>query len=167
MRRRLGRLAIIALVLLAALAAWVAVGLPPRRDVRTLATGNPGKTRLMEQREEEARAKGRRPRTAQTWVPLSAVSRHLIHAVIASEDQNFFGHEGVDWRAIQESIERDVERRRFVRGGSTITQQLAKNLYFGTARTPMRKLREVVVARWLDGAHAGAFVRLVAAAFEG
>jgi len=150
MRRRLGRLAILALLVLAALAAWVAVGLPSRRDVRALARGNPGKTRLMEQREEEARAKGRRPRTAQTWVPLSAVSRHLIHAVIASEDQTFFGHEGVDWRAIQESIERDVEKRRFARGGSTITQQLAKNLYFGTARNPTRKLREMVVARWLE-----------------
>jgi monofunctional biosynthetic peptidoglycan transglycosylase len=78
------------------------------------------------------------------------VSRHLIHAVIASEDQRFFGHEGVDWKAIEESIERNVERRRFARGGSTITQQLAKNLYFGTAKTPARKLRELVVTRWLE-----------------
>jgi monofunctional biosynthetic peptidoglycan transglycosylase len=86
----------------------------------------------------------------QSWVPLSRVSRHLIHAVLASEDQGFFGHEGVDWKAIEDSIERDVEKRRFSRGGSTITQQLAKNLYFGTRKTLVRKARELVVTRWLE-----------------
>jgi len=104
----------------------------------------------MEQREEEARAKGRRARVVQSWVPLSRVSRHLIHAVLASEDQGFFGHEGVDWKAIEESIEKNVEKGRFARGGSTITQQLAKNLYFGTSKTPLRKVRELVVTRWLE-----------------
>ena len=104
----------------------------------------------MLQREEEARAKGRRARTSQAWVPLAQVSRHLIHAVLASEDQKFFGHEGVDWKAIQESLEKNVEKGRFARGGSTITQQLAKNLYFGTRKTPVRKLRELVVTRWLE-----------------
>jgi monofunctional biosynthetic peptidoglycan transglycosylase len=119
--------------------------------VRALAKQKPGKTRLMLQREEEARAKGRHaPRAAPVFVPLAAVSRNLIFAVLASEDQKFFGHEGVDWRAIQESIETNVERGRFARGGSTITQQLAKNLYLGTAKTPTRKLRELVVTRWLE-----------------
>jgi monofunctional biosynthetic peptidoglycan transglycosylase len=135
---------------LVVLSAWVGVGLPPRSEVRALATTNPTRTRLMEQRAEEARAKGRKARVAQSWVPLSRVSRHLIHAVIASEDQNFFGHEGVDWNAIEESFERDVRMRRFARGGSTITQQLAKNLYFGTRKSPIRKLRELVVAHWLE-----------------
>ena len=87
---------------------------------------------------------------AQSWVPLSRVSRHLIHAVLSSEDQNFFGHEGVDWKAIEESIEKNVEKGRFARGGSTITQQLAKNLYFGTRKTLGRKVRELVVTRWLE-----------------
>jgi monofunctional biosynthetic peptidoglycan transglycosylase len=104
----------------------------------------------MEQRAEEARAKGRSARAAQSWVPLSRVSRHLIHAVIASEDQNFFGHEGVDWSAIEESMKRDVQKRRFARGGSTITQQLAKNLYFGTRKSLLRKVRELVVTQWLE-----------------
>jgi monofunctional biosynthetic peptidoglycan transglycosylase len=130
--------------------AWVWSGLPPRAEVRALRDESPGRTRLMLEREEQARARGRRARTAQAWVPLSAVSRHLIHAVVASEDQSFFGHEGVDWRAIQESIEKNVEKRRFARGGSTITQQLAKNLYFGTRKTPLRKLRELAVTRWLE-----------------
>jgi monofunctional biosynthetic peptidoglycan transglycosylase len=83
-------------------------------------------------------------------VPLSAVSRQLIHAVLAAEDQRFFGHAGVDWEAIQSSIQKDVEKGRLARGGSTITQQLAKNLYFGTGKTLTRKLRELVVARWLE-----------------
>ncbi len=125
-------------------------GLPARSEVRALSRKNPGKTRLMLQREDEARAKGRRSHGLQTWMPLSSVSRHLIHAVVASEDQKFFGHEGVDWKAIQESLERNVEKRRFARGGSTITQQLAKNLYFGTRKTPARKLRELIVTRWLE-----------------
>jgi len=149
-RRALRLLPLAALGVLLVLSAWVWVGLPARSEVRSLATTNPARTRLMDQRAEEARAKGRTPRAAQSWVPLSRVSRHLIHAVIASEDQSFFGHEGVDWKAIEESIERNVEKRRFARGGSTITQQLAKNLYFGTRKSLLRKVRELVVARWLE-----------------
>jgi monofunctional biosynthetic peptidoglycan transglycosylase len=150
MRRLALRAALVATAALVALAGWVWVGLPARSEVRALATRNPARTRLMEQREEEATAKGRRARVAQSWVPLSRVSRHLIHAVLASEDQGFFGHEGVDWKALQESIEKDVEKGRFARGGSTITQQLAKNLYFGTRKSLVRKARELVVTRWLE-----------------
>jgi monofunctional biosynthetic peptidoglycan transglycosylase len=149
--RRLGpRLALAAAVVLAVLAAWFWVGLPSRSEVRALSRTNPKRTRLMEQRTEEARARGRRVGVAQSWVPLSRVSRYLIHAVLSSEDQGFFGHEGVDWKAIEESIERNVEKGRFARGGSTITQQLAKNLYFGTRKTLGRKARELVVTRWLE-----------------
>jgi monofunctional biosynthetic peptidoglycan transglycosylase len=83
-------------------------------------------------------------------VPLARVSRHLIHGVVAAEDPNFFGHEGVDWDAVRESIETNVKKRRFARGGSTLTQQLAKNLFFTTYKNPIRKLRELVVARWLE-----------------
>jgi monofunctional biosynthetic peptidoglycan transglycosylase len=150
-RRLSTRLVAAATAVLAALLAWVWLGLPPRSAVRALATTNPERTRLMEQRAEEAKAKGRRARAVHSWVPLARVSRHLIHAVLASEDQNFFGHEGVDWKALEESIEKDVEKRRFARGGSTITQQLAKNLYFGTRKSLVRKVRELVVARWLEG----------------
>jgi monofunctional biosynthetic peptidoglycan transglycosylase len=150
LRRRLRRLVLAALAAACAFGIWVWAGLPARSEVRALQKRNPGRTRLMLQREEEARAKGRRARNSQAWVPLAQVSRHLIHAVLASEDQKFFGHEGVDWRAIQESLEKNVEKGRFARGGSTITQQLAKNLYFGTRKTPVRKLRELVVTRWLE-----------------
>ena len=116
---------------------WVWAGLPARSEVRALDARNPGKTRLMRQREEEARAKGRGGAARQSWVPLSRVSRHLIHAVLAAEDQKFFGHDGVDWDARSRSrSRRTVKKGRFARGGSTITQQLAKNLFFGTRKTP-------------------------------
>ncbi len=129
---------------------YVAAGLPARGQVRDLVRTNPGKTGIMRQREGEARAAKRKPRLDQVWVPISRISRHLIHAVIASEDQKFFGHEGVDWEAIQASIEKDIEKRRFAVGGSTISQQLVKNLFFSTEKSLVRKLREVVVVRWLE-----------------
>jgi monofunctional biosynthetic peptidoglycan transglycosylase len=70
--------------------------------------------------------------------------------VVAAEDPRFFGHEGVDWSAIKESAETDLKRRGFVRGGSTITQQLAKNLFFSTRKSVTRKLQELIVARWME-----------------
>jgi monofunctional biosynthetic peptidoglycan transglycosylase len=149
-RRLALRLVVLAPAVVLALAGWVWVGLPARAEVRALAKTNPERTRLMQQREEEAKAKGRRPRFVQAWVPLSRVSRHLIHAALSSEDQSFFGHQGVDWKAIEESIETNAEKGRFARGGSTITQQLAKNLYFGTRKSLVRKARELVVTRWIE-----------------
>jgi monofunctional glycosyltransferase len=143
-----------ALVVLAAaglvFALYVALGLPSRAEVRRLATANPGQTSVMRQREEEARRAGQTSRVQQSWAPLSNMSKHLIHAVLASEDQKFFGHEGVDWDAVEKAIDEDRRSFRFARGGSTITQQLAKNLYFTTHRSLVRKLREVIVARWLE-----------------
>jgi len=143
---------VVVLVVLAGLlyAGWVVGGLPSRADVRALGRTNPGVTSLMRQREEEARRAHRPYRRVQVWVPISSVSRHLIHAVIAAEDQKFFGHEGVDWEAMKKSVEADRARGGFVRGGSTITQQLAKNLFFTTHKSITRKLRELVVARWLE-----------------
>jgi monofunctional biosynthetic peptidoglycan transglycosylase len=104
----------------------------------------------MQQREEEALRQGRKARVSQRWMPLSQISRHLLHAVLASEDQRFFEHAGVDWTAVRESVEDNVERGRLWRGGSTLTQQLAKNLFLGTRRTPIRKGRELIVTRWIE-----------------
>jgi monofunctional glycosyltransferase len=138
------------LVALLAYAFYVFWGLPDRTAVRALAKRNPGKTAVMRQREDEARALKRRPRTLQTWVPLSRVSRSLLQAVIVAEDAKFFGHGGVDWQALQASLEKNLERRRFAQGGSTITQQLAKNLFFSTQKSITRKLRELIVTGWLE-----------------
>jgi monofunctional glycosyltransferase len=135
---------------LAVYAAFVVIGLPSREEVRALARTMPEKTALMRQREREAKAKGRTARRGQTVVSISHISRWLIQAVIASEDQKFFGHQGVDWGALQESVEKNLEKRKLARGGSTITQQLAKNLFFGTEKSPTRKLRELIVTRWME-----------------
>jgi monofunctional biosynthetic peptidoglycan transglycosylase len=131
-------------------AVYVLAGIPSRARVRALVKGNPGETSVMAQREAEARAAKRKPRHSQSWVPLSRVSRHLIHAVLAAEDPSFFGHEGIDWDAVKESLETNWRKKSFARGGSTITQQLAKNLFFETRKSVTRKLREFVVARWLE-----------------
>jgi monofunctional biosynthetic peptidoglycan transglycosylase len=141
------------LVLLAAglgFLVYVVAGLPAPGRVSALARENPGVTSVMRQREREAVEAGRPVRRVQSWVPLSRVSRHLVHAVVAAEDQKFFGHEGVDWDAIKQSVEVNRRKGRFARGGSTLTQQLAKNLFFTTRKDPVRKLRELVVAYWLE-----------------
>jgi len=143
----------IAVVLLGAAflyAAWILIGLPGRSEIGALARTQPVQTSVMRQREGEARRAKRVLRASQVFVPLRQVSRHLINAVVAAEDPNFFGHAGVDWEAIRESVETNVRKRRFARGGSTITQQLAKNLFFTTQKSVTRKLRELLVARWLE-----------------
>ena len=148
--RLLGRLLLVGVLGALALFGYVWMGLPGRGDVHALAATNPGNTGVMRQRDAEARAAGRPSRRLQSWVPISRMSRHLVHAVLSSEDQNFFGHQGVDWDAIEKSVQEDRKERRFARGGSTITQQLAKNLYFTTHKSLVRKVRELIVARWLE-----------------
>ncbi|HET9315382.1 MAG TPA: monofunctional biosynthetic peptidoglycan transglycosylase [Vicinamibacteria bacterium] len=144
------RALLVVAVALAAFALYLWWGLPSRSEVRALAQKTPGRTAVMLQREEEARDAGRKPGHSQAWVPLSRVSRNVIHAVLSSEDQKFFGHEGVDWDAVRESVEANRKAGRFARGGSTLTQQLAKNLFFSTHKSLVRKARELLVSRWLE-----------------
>ena len=119
-------------------------------DVRPLKTANPATTAFMELRAREARAKGRQPRRLQRWVSYARISPHLKRAVLVAEDDAFWQHEGVDLEQLQQSIEADWARGRFARGGSTITQQLAKNLYLSPSKNPVRKLRELIIARRLE-----------------
>ena len=104
----------------------------------------------MELRAEEARAKGKPVRRVQQWVRYSRISPDLKRAVLVAEDDAFWQHEGVDFEQLQESLELDWARGRWSRGGSTITQQLAKNLYLSPSKNPLRKLRELVIARRLE-----------------
>jgi monofunctional biosynthetic peptidoglycan transglycosylase len=85
----------------------------------------------------------------QRWVPYSRISVSLRRAVLVTEDSAFFEHDGIDLEQIKQSIQDNIEKGR-VRGASTITQQLAKNLYLSPARTPWRKLREWAIARRLE-----------------
>lgn len=127
--------------------AWVYLTLP---DVRPLATGNPTSTAFMRLREAEALREGRKPRRQWRWVPYSRISAQLKRAVLVAEDSAFWQHEGIDLDQIRESMEVNWERREFARGASTITQQLAKNLYLSPSRNPVRKLRELFIARRLE-----------------
>jgi monofunctional biosynthetic peptidoglycan transglycosylase len=119
-------------------------------DVRPLATSNPTTTAFMELRAEEARSHGKPPRKVQRWIKYSRISPDLKRAVLVAEDAAFWQHDGVDYDELQKSIELDWARGQLLRGASTITQQLAKNLYLSPSRNPLRKLRELVITRRLE-----------------
>lgn len=86
------------------------------------------------------------------WTPISAIPASLKKAVIAAEDANFYTHEGVDYEAIKEALKADLQKGKFVRGGSTITQQVAKNVFLSREKTISRKVKEFVLARRMDDA---------------
>jgi monofunctional glycosyltransferase len=130
-----------------AVVAYAYLSLP---DVRPLKTSNPLTTAFMELRAREARATGRTARRLQRWVGYSRISPEVKRAVLVAEDALFWQHEGVDLEQLQESLEADLARGRLLRGGSTITQQLAKNLYLSPSKNPVRKLRELMIARRLE-----------------
>lgn len=111
---------------------------------------NPAQTRFMEIRLAELRAKDPEARLRQSWLPYARISPHLKRAIIASEDAKFVDHEGFDWDGIQKAIEKNQKRGRVVAGGSTITQQLAKNLFLSPAKTPWRKAEEAVITLMLE-----------------
>ena len=121
-------------------------------SVDELARRAPLRTALMKQREAEARRLGRPYRAQVRWVPYAGISPLLRRAILIAEDDAFFLHGGLDWNEIQAAARTNLEKRRVVRGGSTITQQLAKNLYLGDQRTPTRKLAEVFLAYRLERA---------------
>ena len=147
MKRRIGR-AILALFAIGfGCAAFIYLALP---DVRALRSSNPASTAFIDLRAREARARGEQPRRIQRWVPYARISSNLKRAVLVTEDSRFWTHEGIDFDELKESMEVNIERMEFARGGSTITQQLAKNLYLSPSKNPVRKLRELLIARRLE-----------------
>jgi monofunctional glycosyltransferase len=127
--------------------AYVYLTLP---DVAPLATVNPPTTAFIELRAAEAAARRAAPRRVQQWVPYGRISGSLKRAVLVAEDDAFWQHDGIDVKQIKESLERDLQKGTFSRGGSTITQQLAKNLYLSPSKNPVRKLRELLITRRLE-----------------
>jgi monofunctional biosynthetic peptidoglycan transglycosylase len=119
-------------------------------DVSALRGTNPTMTALMEARHIQAEAKGRTIERHWTWVPLSRISPHLRQAVVEGEDASFFTHEGFDWEGIKDAALYNLEAGKLKRGGSTITQQLAKNLYLSSERSLLRKAREALITRSLE-----------------
>lgn len=143
----LGKAIVAAPAIVFALVAYAYLSVP---DVRPLKTINPATTAFIELRDREAQARGQQPKRAMRWVRYSRMSRDLKRAVLVAEDSAFWTHEGVDFEQLQDSIELDWRRGRFARGASTITQQLAKNLYLSPSRNPLRKFRELILARRLE-----------------
>ncbi len=132
----------------AAFGAYVYLTLP---DVRGLKKKNPSVTAFMALREQEYRKRdGRTPRKHQTWVTLSRISPYLVNAVLVSEDSGFYRHDGVDYHELWESLKINWKDKKMRRGASTITQQLAKNLYLSPDRTVTRKFRELLITRRLE-----------------
>ncbi|MGZ4808083.1 MAG: monofunctional biosynthetic peptidoglycan transglycosylase [Thermoanaerobaculia bacterium] len=119
-------------------------------DVSRLATEPPKTTAFMEERREELRRAGKDDRIDYRWVPYSAISPYLRRAVLVAEDDTFYEHGGVDVEAMRDALKRDWTRKKITHGGSTITQQLAKNLYLSPSRNPIRKLKEYFLARSLE-----------------
>jgi monofunctional glycosyltransferase len=145
--RRIGRATAAVFAVAFAYAAYVYLTLP---DVRSLRSSNPDTTAFIELRAREARSRGEEPRRVQRWVSYARISPHLKRAVIVTEDSGFWQHEGIDLEQMKESMEVNIERREFARGASTITQQLAKNLYLSPSKNPIRKIRELLIARRLE-----------------
>lgn len=119
-------------------------------DVTEFAKVNPKTTAYIELRREQAQDKGKKFSLKMRWVPLSAISPNMVHAVILSEDGGFYRHKGIDWKELHNALKRDIERRKLAFGGSTITQQLARNLYLSPSKNPLRKIKEAIIARQLE-----------------
>jgi monofunctional biosynthetic peptidoglycan transglycosylase len=122
----------------------------PWFGVAKLARENPGPTALMRQREDEARSDGKPLRIVQSWIPLSKMPKQLIDAVVVAEDGTFYAHGGVDWFEVKESMQKNWDEKRAARGASTITQQLAKNLYLSTSKDPVRKAKVLLITLLLE-----------------
>ncbi len=119
-------------------------------DPSPLKNQNPKITALMKFRMETAKKKGRKYFINQRWKSLIEISPYLINAVLISEDDRFFSHYGIDWIELKESIKKDIKKKRFVRGASTISQQVAKNLYLSPRKTIFRKFLEIIIALKLE-----------------
>lgn len=111
---------------------------------------DPGQTNFMAQRLDELREKNPKAQLRHSWVPYGKISVQLKRAVIAAEDDKFIDHEGFDWEGIQKALEKNQKKGRVVAGGSTISQQLAKNLFLSSAKTPWRKAQEAIITVWLE-----------------
>jgi monofunctional biosynthetic peptidoglycan transglycosylase len=119
-------------------------------DVARLAKEPPKTTAFMELRRKQLRKAGKDDTLQWKWVSYGRISPTLRRAVLVAEDDQFYEHEGVDVKAMRDAFERNWKRRKVTHGGSTITQQLAKNLYLSPSRNPFRKVKEYFIAQSLE-----------------
>lgn len=111
---------------------------------------NPESTAFMDTRLATMQEKNPDAKLKHKWVPYARISANLKRAVIVSEDSKFVTHQGFDWEGIQYAYEKNLKKGKVVAGGSTISQQLAKNLFLSTRRTPWRKLEEAIITVMLE-----------------
>ena len=148
-RRRRVRTLLLVVTLLAVLwLAWEAWTWP---DIRALARRPPATTAFIERWQAGQRAAGRSDRVERAWAPYEAISPSLKVAVLVAEDINFFSHHGFDTGEMGRALTQALESGASPRGASTITQQLAKNLWLSPSRDPLRKTREAILTWQLEG----------------
>jgi monofunctional biosynthetic peptidoglycan transglycosylase len=135
------------LVLAAGAGVYIYLSLP---SISHLKTQNPRTTALIDQRLREARQAGNALKVRQVWVGFDGIPALLKESVRVAEDARFYEHEGIDYEEISEAVKKNLEQGRWARGASTITQQLAKNLYLSTEKSVIRKLKEYFLARRLE-----------------
>lgn len=114
-------------------------------DIKKLNKQNPKKSSFMEYREREWAAHGIKKKIRHQWAPLSSISPYVSKAVIIAEDDKFWSHEGFDFNAMKKALKKDIKKKKFSAGGSTISQQLAKNLYLSPSKNPLRKIKEAIL----------------------
>ena len=147
MLRVAGRLLVVLLLAGAAWIAWQAWTWP---DVAALASRPPTTTAFIERWRAAQRAAGRSDRVDRVWVPYARISPHLKRAVLVAEDINFFSHAGFDLGEIRQAIGKTIDEGVAPRGASTVTQQLAKNLWLSPSRNPLRKVKEAILTWQLE-----------------
>jgi len=147
MVKKIGKYVLIVLVVLIVLSIFFYLTSP---DGSEFNHKNPKSTSLMVRRERVAKKQHRNLGRYFIWMPLNSISSNLIHAVIISEDARFYSHPGFDVEAIKFAAQKDLKRKKFAVGGSTITQQLAKNLYLSNHKSLFRKFREIIIAYKMD-----------------
>jgi monofunctional biosynthetic peptidoglycan transglycosylase len=111
---------------------------------------DPSTSAFMTDRLEVMQDQNPKARLKHKWVPYKNISANLKRALIAAEDAKFVDHEGFDWEGIQKAYEKNLKKGKIVAGGSTISQQLAKNLFLSTKRTPWRKAEETIITLMLE-----------------
>jgi monofunctional biosynthetic peptidoglycan transglycosylase len=151
-RKRSRRFARIAFAALLLLGGWIGVEALLWPDVPALRRENPTTTAFIERWKEQRRASGKRAEVAWRVVPYDRISPHLKRAVLVGEDVNFFSHHGFEVAEMKHAIREAWDDRELPRGASTITQQLAKNLWLSPSRDPLRKLKEAILTRQIEGA---------------
>ncbi len=119
-------------------------------DVSSFKKKNPSETSFMLIKERQARAQGKKLGRKMIWTGWDGISENLKHAVLVAEDGGFYTHNGVDWESTKEALKSDWKKKRLAKGGSTITQQVARNLYLSPSKNPLRKIKEILIARRLE-----------------